>query len=268
MPAPSLAGLKKELAAAADPGRARNSAWFFKTGEGQYGHGDRFIGLTVPTMRRIAHRYIHLPQADVGKLLASPIHEHRFVALEILVAQYEQGDTRAIFDFYQKHTKFVNNWDLVDTSAPYIVGAHLFTRPRKILYRLAKSSNLWERRIAIVSTLALIRPAKSRTRSPSPRLLPDEHDLIHEAVGWMLREAGKQSAPALVRFLKEHYSEMPRTALRYAIERFLGGRKECSPASASSSTRCNSVRREFRAPSTFRDKKDRRPIPTNRPYRC
>src|SRR5204863_4416398 len=139
MPRP-YSDLKKELAAAADPERARGSAWFFKTAKGQYGHGDRFIGLTVPTMRRIAHRYTRLPLTDVEKLLASPIHEHRFVALEILVAQYERENSPAIVGFYLKHTKFVNNWDLVDTSAPYIVGEHLLTRPRTILYCLAKSN--------------------------------------------------------------------------------------------------------------------------------
>ena len=212
--------LRKELAAAADPERARNSAWFFKTGEGQYGHGDRFLGITVPVQRRIANRYVHLPLTGVEKLLASPIHEHRFVALEILVAQYEHGDT-AVFDFYLKHTRFINNWDLVDTSAPYIVGEHLLTRPRKILYRLARSKDLWERRIAIVSTQTLIRAGEIEdTFAIAKLLLADDHDLIHKAVGWMLRETGKQSAPALVRFLKEHYAQIPRTALRYAIERF------------------------------------------------
>jgi 3-methyladenine DNA glycosylase AlkD len=221
-----LSDLKKELAAAADPERARNSAWFFKTGEGQYGHGDRFIGITVPTMRRIAHRYVHLPLTDVANLLASPIHEHRFVALEILVAQYEQGNA-TVYDFYLKNAKAVNNWDLVDTSAPYIVGQHLRTRPRKILYRLAKSKDLWERRIAIVSTQTLIRAGEIEdTFAIAKILLPDDHDLIHKAVGWMLRETGKQSAPALVRFLKEHYAQMPRTALRYAIERFPAERRK------------------------------------------
>jgi 3-methyladenine DNA glycosylase AlkD len=216
-----LTDLKKELAAAADPERARNLAWFFKTGKGQYGHGDRFIGLTVPVARRIAHRYIHLPLTDVAKLLASPIHEHRFVALEILVAQYERGNQQAVFKFYLKHTKFVNNWDLVDTSAPYIVGRHLLTRPRKILYRLAKSRSLWERRIAMVSTMMFIRAGEIEdTFAIAKLLLADDHDLIHKAVGWMLREAGKQSAPALLRFLKENYSALPRTTLRYAIERF------------------------------------------------
>jgi len=216
-----LSDLKKELAAAADPERARNLAWFFRTGKGQYGYGDRFIGLTVPTARRIAHRYADLPLNDVEKLLASPIHEHRFVALEILVAQYEQGNQQAIFDFYLKHTKFVNNWDLVDTSAPYIVGQHLLTRSREILYRLAKSRSLWERRIAIVSTMRFIRAGEiDDTFAIAKLLLKDEHDLIHKAAGWMLREAGKRSAPALRRFLKQNYAALPRTTLRYAIERF------------------------------------------------
>lgn len=216
-----LTDLKKELAAAADPERARNTAGFFKTGKGQYGHGDRFIGITVPAMRRIAHRYTHLALADIAKLLASPIHEHRFVALEILVAQYERDNSPAIFNFYLKHTRFVNNWDLVDTSAPYIVGQHLLTRPRKILYRLAKSRNLWERRIAMVSTMTLMTHGEIEdTFAIATLLLADEHDLIHKAVGWMLREAGKQSAPALLRFLKQNYTALPRTALRYAIERF------------------------------------------------
>jgi 3-methyladenine DNA glycosylase AlkD len=157
----------------------------------------------------------------VAKLLASPIHEHRFVALEILVAQYERGNQQAVFKFYLKHTKFVNNWDLVDTSAPYIVGRHLLTRPRKILYRLAKSRSLWERRIAMVSTMMFIRAGEIEdTFAIAKLLLADDHDLIHKAVGWMLREAGKQSAPALLRFLKENYSALPRTTLRYAIERF------------------------------------------------
>src|SRR5689334_8304603 len=219
MPRP-YSDLKKELSAAADPERARNSAWFFRTGEGQYGYGDRFLGITVPVQRRIAHRYVHLPLTDVEKLLASPIHEHRFVALEILVARYEQGNIE-VFDFYLKHTKFINNWDLVDTSAPYIVGKHLLTRPRKILYRLAKSKNIWERRIAIVSTMMFIRAGETEDTFAIARLLlADDHDLIHKAVGWMLREAGKRSKPELLRFLKANYAKLPRTTLRYAIERF------------------------------------------------
>jgi hypothetical protein len=137
-----LREIQRELARAADPARARISAWFFKTGKGQYGEGDKFIGLTVPMQRSIARRFRHLPLADIGRLLQSPVHEHRFTALEILVAQYEAADPatrRKIFDFYLKHTRWINNWDLVDTSAPYIVGGHLFTGSRRVLYRLAKA---------------------------------------------------------------------------------------------------------------------------------
>ena len=225
-PANSMAGLKelkKELAAKADPQRALNLAWFFKTAKGQYGHGDRFIGVTVPVQRQIARRYRHLSLDEIAKLLESRIHERRFTALEILVDRYERGDVdtqRAVFDFYLKNTSRVNNWDLVDTSAPYIVGDYLLSRRRDVLVRLAKSANLWERRIAIVATQAFIRKGDLKdTFAIAALLLGDEHDLIHKATGWMLREAGKRSEPALLDFLSRHYSAMPRTALRYAIER-------------------------------------------------
>lgn len=220
----TLARLKGELQAAADPERARNSAWFFKTGKGEYGEGDRFLGNTVPVQRRIARRYRTLPLGDVKKLLSSPLHEHRFTALEILVARYEQGDEpgrQEIFDFYLANAARVNQWDLVDTSAPYIVGAHLRERPRDILYRLARSESLWERRIAIVSTMMFIREGDLKDAlAISAKLLGDEHDLIHKAAGWMLREVGIQSRRALIEFLRRHYDAMPRTMLRYAIERF------------------------------------------------
>ena len=239
-----LSELRKELKAAADPARAKNLAWFFKTGKGQYGYGDKFIGITVPVMRRIAHRYVALPLAEVGKLLMSPIHEHRFAALEILVAQYK-GNEQAVFDFYLKNTHYVNNWDLVDTSAPYIVGQHLMTRPRKVLYKLAKSRSLWERRIAIVSTMTLIRAGQIEDAlAISEILLADDHDLIHKAVGWMLREAGKRSTPALLDFLERHYERIPRTALRYAIERFPAAQRKrllAGEFSGSSRIRCGSA---------------------------
>jgi len=226
----TLAKIKKDLAAAADPDKARNLAWFFKTGEGQYGYGDRFIGITVPVQRRIAYQYTSLSLEDVARLLDSPIHEHRFTALEILVAQYEKSDDaqkRTVFDFYLKHTARINNWDLVDTSAPYIVGAHLLLRSRRVLYRLAKSKNLWERRIAIVATLRLIQAGEiDDTLKIAALLLRDEHDLIRKAVGWMLREVGKRSEVALVEFLKENYAQLSRTALRYAIERFPADRRK------------------------------------------
>ena len=220
---PKLADLLRELAAASDPERARNLAWFFKTGKGQYGEGDKFCGITVPVQRKIASRYKHLPLADVKKLLRSQVHEHRFTALEILVFQYESGDPaakRKLFAFYLDNASRINNWDLVDTSAPYIVGQHLLSRPRRILYRLAKSKNLWERRIAIVSTMAFIVQNELKdTFAIAALLLNDKHDLIHKAVGWMLRETGKRSRPELLKFLKHNYAAMPRMALRYAIER-------------------------------------------------
>lgn len=219
----TLLDLQRELARASDPQSARDLAVFFKTGKGEYGEGDQFCGITVPVLRKIAKRYLHLRLADVKKLLSSRLHEHRFTALEILVFQFEVGDESAkqkVFDFYLKHARYVNNWDLVDTSAPYIVGEHLATRPRKILYRLAKSSNVWERRIAIVATAAFIKRRDFEdTFGIAAVLLKDKHDLIHKAVGWMLREAGKQSEPAMLNFLAENYAGMPRTALRYAIER-------------------------------------------------
>lgn len=223
-PPVSLAALKRELAEAEDPYRAHFSKSFFKTGKGEYGEGDIFLGLTVPAQRKLAKRYRMLPLAAIHSLLKSKIHEHRLVALLILVDQYTRGDAKtqdALFAFYLANAKRVNNWDLVDSSAPYIVGAHLLTRPRKLLRDLAKSENLWERRIAIVSTLWLIRAGDIEdTFAVSKLLLKDEHDLIHKAVGWMLREAGKKSPERLREFLAKHHVRMPRTALRYAIERF------------------------------------------------
>jgi 3-methyladenine DNA glycosylase AlkD len=220
--------LLRELEAAADERRAANLAWFFKTGKGEYGEGDLFLGITVPTSRKIALRYRQLPLSEVAKLLASPIHEHRFAALEILVAQYERGDEgrrQQIFEFYLAQTHRTNNWDLVDTSAPYIVGKHLLTRRipyrRGILDKLAVSESLWERRIAMVATLGLVRHGELKdTFRIARKLLGDKEPLIHKAVGWILREAGKVSRPELERFLEQHAAKMPRTTLRYAIERF------------------------------------------------
>jgi len=220
--------LLREMEAVADERKARNLAWFFKTGPGEYGEGDQFLGLTVPVSRKIALRYTHLPLADVSKLLASPIHEHRFVALEILVAQYERADEtrrQQIFDFYLQNTHRANNWDLVDTSCRYIVGMHLVSRPKPhrsaFLDKLASSPMLWERRIAIVSTFAFLANGETRdTFRIARKLLGDKEPLIHKAVGWLLREAGKVSRPELVKFLEKHAAKMPRTTLRYAIERF------------------------------------------------
>lgn len=213
-----------DLATAANPERAASSAWFFKTGKGQYGEGDVFIGIRVPELRKIAMRYKHLSFAALKRLLRSKVHEHRLAALEILVAQYEDGDEAqrcVVYGFYLSNTAGINNWDLVDTSAPYIVGIHLRTRSRAILRKLAKSRNVWERRIAIVATFGLIRAGETKdTYEIAQMLLSDDHDLIHKAVGWALREAGKQSPSQLVSFLKLNFAALPRTTLRYAIERF------------------------------------------------
>lgn len=220
----SIRDLTRELGRTADPKRARASAWFFKTGKGQYGEGDRFAGITVPVLRKIVSRYSGLSFKEIEQLLASPIHEYRLAGFEILVAQYEAGDEARrcqIFDFYLRHTRSANNWDLVDASAPYIVGEHLKTRSRRLLDSLARSKSIWERRIAIVSTLALIRTGDLEdTFRIAVQLLSDKHDLIHKAIGWMLRETGKVSPAKLRLFLKTNYSELPRTTLRYAIERF------------------------------------------------
>jgi 3-methyladenine DNA glycosylase AlkD len=216
--------LLRELEAVADERKARNLAWFFKTGPGEYGEGDIFLGIIVPVSRKIALRYIHLALTDIAKLLSSPIHEHRFVALEVLVAQYERGDDdrrEQIFDFYLQNTHRTNNWDLVDTSCRYIVGRHLLARPRGLLDELASSPMLWERRIAIVSTFAFLANGETNdTFRIARKLLNDKEPLIHKAVGWLLREAGKVSRPALERFLEKCSAKMSRTTLRYAIERF------------------------------------------------
>lgn len=217
--------LSAELAALADPKKAKGVAAFFKTGKGEYGEGDVFLGIPVPAQRQVAKRHRDLPLPAIAKLLKSPIHEERLCALIVLTEQYARGDeaTKAkCFDFYLQHLAGVNNWDLVDSSAHQIVGEHLLTRDRKLLRKLAKSKDLWERRVAIVSTWAFIRKGESETTFEiSQLLLHDTHDLIHKAVGWMLREVGKRVDEDTLRgFLKAHVSELPRTALRYAIERF------------------------------------------------
>lgn len=219
-----LIALKRELRQAADPERARTSAWFFKTGEGDYGEGDQFLGVRVPVQRQIAKRYRAISLESVAQLIASPVHEYRLVALEILVSKYMSGAARErqqVFNFYRRQRKWVNNWDLVDGSAPQILGAYLVPRGRDLLDQMAVSKVVWERRMAIVATAAFIRHGEfDDTFRIAEGLLNDKHDLIHKAVGWMLREIGKRSESALLEFLQTHYEAMPRTALRYAIERF------------------------------------------------
>ncbi|MCR4283958.1 MAG: DNA alkylation repair protein [Parcubacteria group bacterium] len=220
-----LKKLKKDLRNKADSDKAKVLQGFFKTGVGQYGEGDVFLGVTVPESRKIAVRYEKLSFPEISELLKSKIHEERFVALLVLVHNFKEGDEgemKKIFNFYLKNTRFINNWDLVDLSADKIVGAYLSNmKDREVLHKLAKSKNLWERRIAIVATFNFIKNDEFRdTLKIAEILLEDDHDLIHKAVGWMLREAGKRSLESEESFLRKHYKKMPRTMLRYAIERF------------------------------------------------
>ena len=218
----TAAQVERDLAELADQARAANLAWFFKTAKGQYGEGDRFLGITVPLQRKVASRYLGLPLSEISQLLHSAFHEHRFVALAILVHQFKRSipaEQGTIVTFYLSHTARINNWDLVDTSAPYILGEHLKTHDRQLLDQLAHSANLWERRIAIISTLALIKGGEIEdTFRIAELLLRDKHDLIHKAIGWSLRETGKISRGALLQFLQKHYHQLPRTTLRYAVE--------------------------------------------------
>jgi 3-methyladenine DNA glycosylase AlkD len=222
-PAPALAAIRAELHDLADPTRAIHSQRFFKTGAGEYGEGDRFLGLTVPTMRSLVHKYRELDDASAIELLGSSWHEERLVGLLLLAEGYERGDrarrTR-IHRAYLANTHRINNWDLVDASAEYIVGPHLDAGELELLERLARSESVWERRIAIISTFHFIKRNEFRpTLRIAELLLGDFHDLIHKAVGWMLREVGKRDRRVLDGFLRKHYQRMPRTMLRYAIER-------------------------------------------------
>lgn len=221
---PSLAQLKKELKKLSNPKQAKILQRFFKTKKGEYGEGDIFLGVSVPKQRKTANKFQTLPLEDLEELLNSKIHEHRMTALFILIKQYEKAGERekkAIFDFYLKNTKNINNWDLVDISAPKIIGDYLLKKPRTVLYKLVKSKNLWKKRIAILSTFSFIRNNEfDETLKISEMLLSDERDLIHKAVGWMLREIGKRDQKTEEKFLKKHYLQMPRTMLRYSIERF------------------------------------------------
>ena len=219
-----LLQLQKELGELSNPEQAKILQGFFKTGKGEYGEGDVFLGVKVPIQRKVVASFRDLSQKDIEKLLNSNIHEYRMTALLILVYQYEKADERekkVIFDFYLKNSKNINNWDLVDISAPKIVGDHLMKRPRTVLYKFVRSRNLWQRRIAIISTFTFIRNNDfDDTLRISKMFLSDKHDLIHKAVGWMLREVGKRDQKIEEEFLKEHYLKMPRVMLRYAIEKF------------------------------------------------
>ena len=220
----TLSSVRRDIRKLARPERAEINKWFFKTGPGEYGAGDRFLGVTLPQLRALAREYRDMPLTHAVRLLQSPWHEERLLALLIMVAQYARGDARAreaIHQAYLRNTKSINNWDLVDSSAGQIVGAHLETRNRRLLRRLARSKSLWERRIAMIATYSYIRKGDFTDAFAIAALLRrDEHDLIHKAVGWMLREIGKRDRAAEERFLRKYSRTMPRTMLRYAIEKF------------------------------------------------
>ena len=218
------AGVFERLQKLGDPKRARICQGFFKTGPGEYGEGDVFIGIAVPDMRKLAKDVQPVALPDVLSLLHSPFHEARFLALLLLIQGYRAGDTalrEKIYTLYLKNTSHINNWDLVDASAEHIVGTHLKDRDRSPLDVLSASKLLWERRIAILATFHFIKGGEcGETLRIAERLLQDPEDLMHKAVGWMLREVGKCDLASEERFLKKHGRAMPRTMLRYAIERF------------------------------------------------
>jgi 3-methyladenine DNA glycosylase AlkD len=197
---------------------------FFKTGKGEYGEGDIFLGIKVPVQRQIAKQFRDLSFDDIGELIKSKIHEERLISLFILVDQYQKTDEegkKKIYSFYLKNRKYVNNWDLVDLSAPKIIGKHLLNRNKSTLISYAKSSKLWEKRIAMLATYTFIKNGNFKTTLKiSDILLKDKHDLIHKAVGWMLREIGKVDVKVVEEYLRDRYKKMPRTMLRYAIEKF------------------------------------------------
>ncbi len=218
--------IKKELAAKAEPGFAEKVTRFFKTAPGTYGYGDVFIGVRVPEIRKVVKNYRHLPLDQIKTLLLSGIHEERFAALVLMNGRFAAGgakedEKRRIYELYMDRRAHVNNWDLVDVSAPHIPGAWLYKRDKAPLYTLSASESLWDRRIAVVSTLFFIRKNRFKeTLSLAGMFLDDKEDLIHKAAGWMLREVGKRSPDTEEAFLKTHLHRMPRTMLRYAIERF------------------------------------------------
>jgi 3-methyladenine DNA glycosylase AlkD len=220
----TLKDIQKRLKKLGDKRHAAVSQRFFKTGPGEYGEGDVFIGIRVPVLRKLAAEYSDLSFEETLSLLQSSIHEERLLALLLLVRAFSKANEvtrKSIYITYLENTGFVNNWDLVDTSAPHIVGGYLMDKNKAALYRLAKSDDMWERRISIMSTFHFIKHHRfSETLKISKMLLFDRQDLIHKATGWMLREIGKRDFSTEESFLKKHYKNMPRTMLRYAIEKF------------------------------------------------
>ncbi|MBT4936082.1 DNA alkylation repair protein [Candidatus Woesearchaeota archaeon] len=219
-----LDSIQKDLHILQNTEKAKLLSGFFKTGPGQYGEGDVFLGLTMPQTRTIAKKYFKdVSMSEVQELVKSKFHECRMCALVMLVYKYEKSDNerKEIYDFFLRNTKYINNWDLVDVTVPRTVGFYLVDKDRSILYTLAKSSDLWERRIAVLATFAFIRHNDFKdSLAIAEILLQDTHDLIHKAVGWMLREIGKRNQDVEEEFLQNHYKTMPRTMLRYAIEKF------------------------------------------------
>jgi 3-methyladenine DNA glycosylase AlkD len=219
-----VAEIRNELERQGNPEQAATLQRFFKTGPGEYGEGDRFRGIRVPTLKKLARKYCQLSLAEADHLLRSGFHEDRLLALFILIDHYYKGKSGVrsdIHNFYLEHTRFVNNWDLVDASAPHLVGHYLRDRDKSTLTRLAVSPVLWERRIAIMATFAFIKEGDfDETLRIASLLLADPEDLIHKAAGWMLREVGKRELTMAEAFLRAHHQEMPRTMLRYAIEKF------------------------------------------------
>jgi len=222
----NLENLRKEIGKLKNLAKAKVLARFFKTGKGEYGEGDQFLGIVVPEQRNLVKKYWkEIEISEVLKLLPSQFHEERLITLLLLVKKFEVGDEKErkiIFDAYLKNTAYINNWDLVDLTAPNIVGAYLQDKKREILYQLARSKNLWERRIAVLATFQFIKNKDPKdTLKISEMLLRDNHDLIHKSVGWMLREVGKRCGEVEEeKFLQKYYQRMPRTMLRYAIEKF------------------------------------------------
>ena len=215
----------EEIRALANKERANHSKKFFKTGKGEYGYGDIFLGVRVPKIRLIAKKNIDISITDMKTLIKSKYHEERLLGLIILVNKYskskDEKDRDQLYKIYVSSFKYVNNWDLVDVTCAHVIGKHLLNKDRSILYTWAKSNDLWTKRIAIVSTHCFIRKNDLQdTFKIAKILLNDEHDLIHKAVGWMLREAGKRDLEKEEIFLKKHYKNMPRTMLRYSIEKF------------------------------------------------
>jgi 3-methyladenine DNA glycosylase AlkD len=220
----SLKKIKDELKQLGNAAQARILQRFFKTGKGEYGEGDVFRGIKIPVLRKLAKKYHDMTCSEVGKLLTSKFHEDRMLALLLLVGNYSKvsdAGKKEIYTMYLQNTCFINNWDLVDVTAHHIVGHYLMDKSREPLYRLARSKILWERRIAIIATFHYIRKNNfNDTLKIASMLIGDPHDLMHKAVGWMLREVGKRDLQSEEQFLKTHYRQMPRTMLRYAIERF------------------------------------------------